>query len=181
VPPVDRLFIFSDLDAVEAHRHFPNLKRFQTISPQAKCYTKCQDLIKEGIVEKAIINSFWKRRMSCSVTLTWYNQKRLGSCHESLVARGQARLFGVVSSNPPSSVMTLLSDSSVFVSLIHACGVITPCVQIKHSWCIYNQKCAAQCNHIEGPPICPICQKLDGTYHMLSDCSHPIIKKMFDY
>jgi len=23
---------------------------------------------------------------------------------------------------------------------------------------IYNQKRAAQCNHIEGPPICPICQ-----------------------
>ena len=29
---------------------------------------------------------------------------------------------------------------------------------------IYNQKRAAQCNHIEGPPICPICQELDGTY-----------------
>jgi len=38
---------------------------------------------------------------------------------------------------------------------------------------IYNQKRATQCNHIEGPPICPICQKLDGTYHMLSGCSHP--------
>jgi len=25
---------------------------------------------------------------------------------------------------------------------------------------IYNQKCAAQCNHhLKGPPICPICQK----------------------
>ena len=33
---------------------------------------------------------------------------------------------------------------------------------------IYNQKRAAQCNHIEGPPICLIYQKLDGTYHMLS-------------
>jgi hypothetical protein len=43
---------------------------------------------------------------------------------------------------------------------------------------IYNQKRAAQCNHIEGPPICPICQKLDGTYHMLPGCSHPIINKM---
>ena len=35
---------------------------------------------------------------------------------------------------------------------------------------------AAKCNHIEDPPICPICQKLDGTYHMLSGRSHPIIK-----
>jgi hypothetical protein len=39
---------------------------------------------------------------------------------------------------------------------------------------ICNQKRAAQCNHIESPPICPICQKLDGTYHMLSGCIHPI-------
>jgi len=37
----------------------------------------------------------------------------------------------------------------------------------------YNQKRAAQCNQIEGPPICPIFQKLDGTDHMLSGCSHP--------
>jgi len=43
-----------------------------------------------------------------------------GSCPESLVARGQARLFGVTGSNPPGSVSTSLSDSSVFVSLIHA-------------------------------------------------------------
>ena len=39
---------------------------------------------------------------------------------------------------------------------------------------IYNQKRAAQCNNIESPPICPICQKLGGTYHLwwLSGCSH---------
>jgi hypothetical protein len=43
---------------------------------------------------------------------------------------------------------------------------------------IYNQKRATQCNHIEGPLVCPICQKLDGTYHMLSGCSHPIINTM---
>jgi len=30
----------------------------------------------------------------------------------------------------------------------------------------------------EGPSICPICQKLDGTYHMLLGCIHPIINKM---
>jgi hypothetical protein len=42
------------------------------------------------------------------------------------VARGQARLFGVAGSNPPGSVRTSLSDSSVSVSLIQACGVITP-------------------------------------------------------
>jgi hypothetical protein len=33
---------------------------------------------------------------------------------------------------------------------------------------VYIQERAAQCNHVEGPPICPICQKLDGSYHMLS-------------
>jgi hypothetical protein len=35
-------------------------------------------------------------------------------CPESLVARGQARLFRVASLNPPGSVSTLLSDSSIF-------------------------------------------------------------------
>ena len=35
-------------------------------------------------------------------------------CPESLVARGQARLFKVASLNPPGSVSTLLSDSSIF-------------------------------------------------------------------
>jgi len=49
----------------------------------------------------------------------------LGSCPESLVARGQARLFGVAGSNPPGSVSISLFDSSVSVFLI-ACGVITP-------------------------------------------------------
>ena len=49
-----------------------------------------------------------------------------GRCLESLVARGQARLFGVAGLNSPGSVSTLLSDSNVSVSLIHACGVITP-------------------------------------------------------
>jgi hypothetical protein len=43
---------------------------------------------------------------------------------------------------------------------------------------IYNQNRDAQCNHIEGLPICTICQKLDGTYHVLSGCSHPMINKM---
>jgi hypothetical protein len=46
---------------------------------------------------------------------------------ESLVARGQARLFGVAGSNPPGSVSTLMSNISVSVSLILACSVITPC------------------------------------------------------
>jgi len=42
-----------------------------------------------------------------------------------------------------------------------------------------HQKRAAQCNrHIEGPPICPVCQKLDDTYRMLSGCSHPIIDEI---
>jgi hypothetical protein len=43
---------------------------------------------------------------------------------------------------------------------------------------IYNQKRATQFNHIQCPPICPICQKLDGTCHLLSGCSHPVINKM---
>ena len=37
-----------------------------------------------------------------------------------------------------------------------------------HTDLIYSQKRAAQCNHIEGPHICPIFQKL----------AHPIINKM---
>ena len=47
-----------------------------------------------------------------------------------------------------------------------------------HTDSIYNQQRAAQCNHIEGPPICRNHRKLDGVYHMLSGCSHPIISKM---
>jgi hypothetical protein len=90
-----------------------NQKRFQTIS-----YTKYQELIKEGIVEKNISISFWK---NASVT-----------------------------SGEKKNVMLCRTDL------------------------IYNQKPAAQCNHIEGPLICPICTKLDGTYHMPSDCSHPL-------
>jgi hypothetical protein len=44
----------------------------------------------------------------------------VSSCPESLVARGQARLFRVAGSNPPGSVSTSLSDSSVSISLILA-------------------------------------------------------------
>jgi hypothetical protein len=47
-----------------------------------------------------------------------------------------------------------------------------------HTGLKYNQKRATQCNHIEGSPIGPIFHELDGTYHMLSDCSHPIINEM---
>jgi hypothetical protein len=43
---------------------------------------------------------------------------------------------------------------------------------------IDNQKRAPQCNHIEGPPICLIYQKLDGTYNMLSGCSNPTISNI---
>jgi len=38
----------------------------------------------------------------------------------------------------------------------------------------YNQKRAAQYNHIEDPPVCPVYQNLDGTYRMLAGCSHPM-------
>jgi hypothetical protein len=51
-------------------------------------------------------------------------------------------------------------------------------VMLYHTDLIHSQKRAAQCNHIEGPPICPICQKLDGTYHMLTGCSHPNINEI---
>ena len=64
----------------------------------------------------------------------------MGSCPESLVARGQARLFGVAGSNPPGSVSTLLSDSSVSVSLIHAYGGITPCVQFFYYKHLYTTR-----------------------------------------
>ena len=50
-------------------------------------------------------------------------------------------------------------------------------IMLCRTYLMYNQMRAAQCYHIEGPPICPICQKLDGTYHMLSGCN-PIIYKM---
>ena len=63
---------------------------------------------------------------SVSSMLSGSNVK--GSCPESLVARGQARLFRVAGLNLPGSVGTSLSDRSVSVSLIHACGGITPCV-----------------------------------------------------
>ena len=73
-----------------------------------------------------------KRHGRCVLTSTaiktlWVMQD-VGSCPESLVARGQARLFGVAGSNPPGSVSTSLSDSNVSVSLIHACGVNHPCI-----------------------------------------------------
>ena len=37
----------------------------------------------------------------------------VGSCPESLVARGQARLFGVAGSSLPGSVSSMLSGSNV--------------------------------------------------------------------
>jgi hypothetical protein len=43
---------------------------------------------------------------------------------------------------------------------------------------LYNQKRAAQCNLVEGTTNLPHLQKLDGTYHMLSGCNHPIINGM---
>jgi len=101
------------------HKLGPKSKKFSN-QQSTKCYKKYQELIKEGIVEKDMSNSFWK---NASVT-----------------------------SEEKKNFMLWRTDL------------------------IYNQKRAAQCNHIEGPPICPICQKLDGTYHMLSGYSHPIIR-----
>ena len=91
------------------HKLGPKSKKVSN-HQSTKCYTKYQELIKEGIVEIGISNTFWK---NASVT----SEKE--ECH----------------------------------TLSHR---------------LDNQKRATQCNHIEGPPICPICQKLDGTYHMLS-------------
>jgi hypothetical protein len=54
------------------------------------------------------------------VSVSLFLHQNLGSCPKSLVSHGQARLFGVTGSNPPGSVSTSLSDSSVSVSLIHA-------------------------------------------------------------
>jgi hypothetical protein len=81
------------------HKLGPKLKKVSD-HQSTKDYTKYQELIKEGIVEKDISNSFWK---SASV---WRKEQ----CHD------------------------LRTDL------------------------VYNQKRAAQCNHIEVPPICPICQ-----------------------
>jgi hypothetical protein len=63
-PPPERLSIFSDLNAIKAHMHVQHKLGSKTKKvsnhPSAKCYTKYQELIKEGIVEKDISNSFWK-------------------------------------------------------------------------------------------------------------------------
>jgi hypothetical protein len=87
-----------------------------------KCYTIYQKLIKESIIEKDIINSFWKY-----ASVTSGGKKDVKLCRTDLV---------------------------------------------------YNQKRATQCNQVEGPPICPVYQKLDTTYHMLSGYSHTIINQM---
>jgi len=103
---------------VRQHKLGPKYKNISN----HQSYTKYQELIKEGIVEKGISNSFWK-----NASVTSGEKKNVMLCRIDL---------------------------------------------------IYNQKLAAQCNHIEGPPMCPICHKLDGTYRMLSGCSHRIIDKM---
>ena len=54
--------------------------------------------------------------------------RRAGVEFCELVPVVMARLFGVVGSNPPDSMSSSLSDSSISVFLIHACGIITPCV-----------------------------------------------------
>ena len=76
-PPVDRLSIFSDLNAVKAHMHVqhklgPKSKQISN-HQSTTCYTIYQELIKQGIFEKDISNSFEnmqvspleKRKMSC--------------------------------------------------------------------------------------------------------------------
>jgi len=55
---------FHYLNAVKAHMHVqyklgPKLKKVSN-HLSMKCYTKYQELIKEGIVKKDISNSFWK-------------------------------------------------------------------------------------------------------------------------
>ena len=104
-PPAKRFSIFSNLDALKAHMHIQlGLKSKKVSNHQStKCYPKYQELIKEGIVEKDIINSFWK-----NATVTSGEKRNVMLCRTNL---------------------------------------------------LYNQKCAAQCNHIEGPPIRPTCQK----------------------
>ena len=42
-----------------------------------------------------------------------------GSCPESLVVLGQARLFGVAGLNPSGDVSTLLSDSKILMLFKH--------------------------------------------------------------
>jgi len=118
-PPADRLSIFSDIDAVKArmynqHRLGPKSKKVSS-HQSTKCYTKYQELIKEGIVKKDTSNSFWKmspmekRKLSCSVAQICIQPK--------------------------------------------ACRSVQP----------YRR-----------PTNLPICQKLDGTCHMLSGCSHSL-------
>ena len=57
-----------------------------------------------------------------------------GSCPESLLLYGQARLLGVVGLNTSGSVSTLLSVSKVTASFVHACcGVQSPLAYIRFS------------------------------------------------
>ena len=119
--PEYRLSNFS-VDAVTAHIYVqhklgPVSKRV-SYHQSTKCYTKYQELIKEGIVEENRNKPFWNIASATS------GRNSVMLCHADL---------------------------------------------------IHNQKPAAQCKHdVEGP----ICQKLDGTYHMLSLCSDPIRNKM---
>jgi hypothetical protein len=88
-PPVDRLSIFSDLNAVKAHIHVQH-----NLGPKSKqisnhqsttCYIIYQELIKQGIDKKDASNSIWKNAsvtsgekknaMLCRTDLI-YNQKR---------------------------------------------------------------------------------------------------------
>jgi hypothetical protein len=89
-PPAERFSIFSDLDAVKAHLHIqqklgPKSKEVSNHHQSTKCYTKCQGLIKESIVEKDISTSFWKnatsgeKKMSCRTDLI-YSQKIAAKC-----------------------------------------------------------------------------------------------------
>ena len=98
------------IPAAKSTKLCPKSKKVQTSSPQSATQNtrkKCQELIKEGIVEKDTSNSFWR-----NASVTSGEKKNVMPCRTDLV---------------------------------------------------YNQKRAAQCNHIERPPTCPIGQKLDST------------------
>jgi hypothetical protein len=60
-PPAERLSIFSYLNAVKTHMHVQQKQGLQSKKvsnhQSTKCYTKYQELIKEGIVGKDISNS----------------------------------------------------------------------------------------------------------------------------
>jgi len=139
-------------------QHKLSSKSKKVLSHQStKCYTTYQELIKEGIAEKDISNSFWRK------------------CHALPHRRGIQPTFILSMMLPNLSYQTcpfqhnyqLSPGDSVRSSLhpswsplifyifllVEAFSLINvgSCFSLRTFFFIYNQQRAAQCNHIDGP------------------------------